>query len=153
MKKENTTFVTFQNYSVSGISRSYKNFTLKIPGHAIGEKAVTLLVPDHLITDISEYLKASHPAITMSVADSAPKAAEDQEKTAQTGEAEAAGSTEESDTGDATSGETLDATPAEEIAENTLEVADSAPKAAPVPSVPPAAAKQNGKGHKKGGGK
>jgi CBS domain-containing protein len=64
MKKQDTTLITFENHSVSGVDRMYGKFRMKIPGHAIGDKAVTLPVPDDLLEDALAYLKRTHPAIT-----------------------------------------------------------------------------------------
>lgn len=66
-REHDTTLVTFENHSVSGIDRMYGRFRLKIPGHCIGDKAVALQVPNGLIEDVKTYLKRNHPAVTVNV--------------------------------------------------------------------------------------
>jgi hypothetical protein len=64
MEKQDTTLITFENHSVSGVDRMYGKFRMKIPGHAIDDKAVTLPVPNDLLEDVLAYLEHNHPAIT-----------------------------------------------------------------------------------------
>lgn len=66
-REHDTTLVTFENHSVSGIDRMYGRFRLRIPGHSIKDKAVTLPVPNGLIEDIASYLKRNHPAVIVVV--------------------------------------------------------------------------------------
>ena len=66
--------IKFENHSVSGIFREYAGFILNIPGHAIGDKAVTANVPDDLVDDVKRHLTANHPAIVVTVVDAEAEA-------------------------------------------------------------------------------
>ena len=57
--------IKFENNSVSGIFREYAGFVLNVPGHAIGNKAVVVAVPDHLVADVTKFVSAQCPAMVI----------------------------------------------------------------------------------------
>lgn len=134
MQTQNTTLVTFENHSVSGVDRMYGKFRMKIPGHSIGDNSVTLSVPDSLLDDVADYLKRNHPAITISHA--AAPAAE-----------------ELNDSGNTTDPDlSADDNPVDEVLEESHAAAPAA-EALPSSATPPPVKKKPQGNLKKGGGR
>lgn len=76
--------IRFENHSESGIFRQYAGFTLSLPGHAMGSKAVAANVPEPLVKDVEAYLTRHHPAVKMTrIAATTEQASVDTEEEAQ----------------------------------------------------------------------
>lgn len=58
-------YIKFENNSVSGVFREYAGFVLNVPGHAIGNKAVIVTVPDELVADVTKFVSVQCPAMVI----------------------------------------------------------------------------------------